>query len=310
MSVLNFNAEILIDKISVNYNEPDPVIVDAVALTLRNAVASAFPGSVVRYSAAYSAFVLIPIPLNDPTRREKLVLQAGPYDPGRSSYRIEFNPSKVGPQGVADLDLILTSAFGIPAATFLGEGRISRVDLAVDIPGLTVEDVIVRSRSLRKHGFFSDQRGRPVTAYLGGARSNRTVTYDKSVGRNQAPVLRLERRILPKCFGHELPSLADPFSKLVLVRTEPLKPLLLPAAPTLFFDSARMRGINRAMASLPSPQRKAIDKALKQPGITIIGDDIWKVWPEALQASGLASYVVPTVQSPIIDTTTAIPVKA
>jgi hypothetical protein len=310
MPVLNFKAEILIDKISINFHEPDRSTVAKVAMKLREAIGSAFPGSVVRRSIAYSAFVLIPIPLNDPTRREKLVLQADPYDLGRSSYRIEFNPSKVGPQGVADLDLILTSVLGVSAATFLGEGKISRLDAAVDIPDLTVEDVIVRSKSQRKHGFSSDQKGRPVTAYLGGAKSNRTVTYDKAVGRNQSPVLRLERRILPKCLGRDLPSLADPFSKLVLVRIEPLTPLLAPIAPTLFFDSARMRGINRALSSLPSSQRKAIDKALKEPGITIIGDDIWKAWPEALQSSGLASYVVPTTQSPIIDTTATIPAKA
>lgn len=291
MSEPNLKVQILIDKITVNYNDPDQATVQAVAAKLREDAGSAFPGAQIRGSRAYSAFVVIPIPLDNPTWSEKLILQADPYDRARSSYRIEFNPSKVGPKGVADLELILTSTLGVPAGIFLSEGHITRIDIAVDIPGLTVDDVIVRYRYQRKHGVFSDQKGRPVTAYLGGARSNRTVTYDKVTGRDQPSVLRLERRLLPKCLGRNLPVLPDPFSKLALVRTEPLKPLLSPIAPTLFFDSARMRGIKRAMTQLPAAQRKAIDKALQDPNASILSADIWKAWPEALQSSGLAAFI-------------------
>lgn len=291
MSELNQQVRILIDKITVNYHDPDRVTVQAIADKLRKAVGSAFPGAQVRTSRAYSAFVVIPIPLDNPAWSEKLVLQADPYDRDRSSYRIEFNPSRVGPEGVADLDLILTSTLGVPAEIFISGGRITRTDLAVDLPGLTVDDVIVRSRYQRKHGVFSDTKGRPVTAYLGGARSNRTVTYDKITGRDQPSVLRLERRLLPKCLGCDLPALPDPFSKLALVRTEPLMPILSPIAPVLFFDSARVRGIRRAMTQLSSSQRKAIDKALKDPNVSILSADIWKTWPEALQSSGLASFI-------------------
>lgn len=251
MSGTDHTPRLLIDKIAVTFDDPDPAKVSAIVTTLVSKAKAAFKGADVRRSDTYAAFVTIPIPENDPTKSQKLVLQVGPYDPAWSSYRIEFNPSKVGPEGVADLDLILTSALGIDAATFLSEGNITRLDLAVDLPGITVDDVIVRSRSQRKHAVYSDQKGRPVTAYLGGARSDRTVTYDKPSGSGLPTSLRIKRRVRPKCMGRDLPMLPDPFAKLVLTRTEPLKALLAPVEPIYFFDSARVRGINRAIARLP-----------------------------------------------------------
>ena len=302
MSNLNPDIQILIDKITLNFDDPDPRQVPIVAERLRTAAQSAFTGAVVRQADGYSAFVTIPLPLTDPGSKSALVVQAEPHDRNRSSYRIEFNPAKVGPQGVADLDLILTSVLGISASTFFRDGNVTRLDLAVDISGLSVNDVIVRSSRQRKHAVYSDPKGNPVTVYLGGARSNRTVTYDKPTSGARSPtVLRLERRIHPKCFGKDLRDLRDPFARIAVIKTEQLKSLLSPVPPDLFFDSARVRGIKRAIAMLPADQQKSIGKAIAKPDVSIVGSDIWQSWPETLRSSGIAHYLLPFAHAELND---------
>src|SRR5207237_4762862 len=100
-------------------------------------------------------------------------LEAGPRFPGIPPYRIEFNPAEIGSTGVGDIMIIIDTIFG-DAGCQLSQGTVTRLDFALDLPGLCNDQVIVQSKGQRKHGVYSDQKGRPETQYLGGSRSTQT----------------------------------------------------------------------------------------------------------------------------------------
>jgi hypothetical protein len=180
----------LIEKIAVTFGDPDPARVPAIASTLVSKAKAGFQGADIRRSESYAAFVTIPIPFNDPTRSQKLVLQVGPYDPARINDRIEFNPSKVGSEDVADLGLILTSVLGIDAATFISEDNIAAAAVAgvaavaaiskaappVQSLQPMASAIVLRWTSTRRQKLFSvavclpapaDVRGRPTASNRG-----------------------------------------------------------------------------------------------------------------------------------------------
>jgi hypothetical protein len=83
-----------------------------------------------------------------------------------------------------------------------------------------------------------------------------------------------------RCKGHEWPAIADPFHLVQLVRTESILPLLDGLIPQQFFDSVRIRGLNRVLISLPTKQRKAIKAVLNDPAQSLLPstEQIWSGW--------------------------------
>jgi len=84
-----------------------------------------------------------------------------------SSYRLEFNPSKLTKDGLDDLVVFLNSTIDPDPLEFFRGGRITRCDVAVDLPGCHLEDLIVRTSRMQKHGIYSDRQGLVQTTYLG-----------------------------------------------------------------------------------------------------------------------------------------------
>ena len=181
------------------------------------------------------------------------------------------------------------------------QGKITRIDLALDIPGLTPDDVIVRSKGQRKHGVYSDQRGRVQSTYLGTPRSNRTVAYDKS-DPSSGKLLRIERRIKPLCLGHELATLVDPFQKVQLIPVDSLLPHLDGLVPEQFFDSIRVRGVRHVLATLPLSQSKQLLTVIKDPNKSRLPSTqvIWADWPALLRSSGLPIFDGDTIESAVL----------
>ena len=80
--------------------------------------------------------------------------------------------------------------------------KLTRIDVALDLPGLSLDEVIVRSKGQRKHGVYTSQTSRLETLYLGSVKSNRTVAYTKVKGAIEFH--RIERRMRPNIWGQEL----------------------------------------------------------------------------------------------------------
>jgi hypothetical protein len=149
--------------------------------------------------------------------------------------------------------------------------------------------VIVRSKGQRKHGVYSDQKGRPETQYLGGSRSNQTAAYTKRRKNSEDYSLRIERRRKPRCHGYQLAGLPDPFEKIQLIHTHSLLTYLDGLNAEHFFDSIRVRGFTHVLAKLPAPQRRAIKSVLNDAGQSLLPStsQLWLGWPQVLDDSGL-----------------------
>ena len=125
----------------------------------------------------------------DAASQGTVCLEAGPRWPGQASYRIDFNPSKLSKDGRLQLKAFLDPRIDADPVEFFRDGRVTRVDLAVDLPGFHLEDFIVRSSRLQKHGVYADRYGLIRTTYLGTPTSSRVVAYEKPLEGVYSPAL-------------------------------------------------------------------------------------------------------------------------
>jgi hypothetical protein len=247
------------------------------------------PGFMVTSNARYKASARIPVPFKPDVSRSVVTFEAGPHKPKMPSYRLDFNPSKISPAGLDDLMVFLDSVVDPDALTFFRMSKVTRCDVALDLPGLDLSKVIVRSSGLQKHSVYSDRHGNPQTVYLGTPRSRRLAAYDKPVPGQVEKQLRLECRLKPQCLGHELAKLQNPFRKVQLFPAGFAVGLDLGIPAQYIADSFRIGGLKRALAPLDKPHRKLLKKALAEAKQVELPDpeQLWSKWPETLIGYGL-----------------------
>jgi len=206
-----------------------------------------------------------------------------------SSYRLEFNPSKLTKDGLDDLVVFLNSTIDPDPLEFFRGGRITRCDVAVDLPGCHLEDLIVRTSRMQKHGIYSDRQGLVQTTYLGPPRSvRRVVAYEKPLEGSLPTLLRIERRLKPRCYGYEVATLPNPFANVQLLPVDALDVSGIGIPAQFIADSIRIGGLNRALLALDPAQRKALKKAYKAATSIMPNlDEAWGAWPSTLIGYGL-----------------------
>jgi hypothetical protein len=280
-------SHVTIDRIVVCFTDPNLDNVKGTLGLLLSDKYNKLPGLSATKTARYAARFRLLLPFDGPDRHP-ICFEVGPHDPKLPSYRLDFNPSKVPLAGIDDLKVLLETTVDETSFAFFSSGRITRVDIAVNLSGLTLEDVIVRSKRKQKHGVYSDRSGRPQTVYLGTPRSNRTVAYTKSTGPNGNSMLRIECRVRPRCQGYELAKIKNPFMHVDLLPAKPLGDIGLPVPPEIVADSIRGRGLARVASKFDPITRKAIMHALSNPGSLLpTPSELWTGWPQALINAGL-----------------------
>jgi hypothetical protein len=245
------------------------------------------PGLKITSNARYKVRASIPLPfINSTKNAHPIFLEVGPYLKSFPACRLDFNPAKLSPEGIDDLITLLDTSMHATATEFFSNGRITRADIAVDLPGRTLDDVIVLASSKKKHGVYSDRHGYPETTYLGTPRSKRIVAYTKHGPDGEA--LRLEVRCKPQCSGSELIELKNPFKNVLLLPADVLNELKLGFPGRILADSIRVRGLKHALAPFPPDQRKLVTQALTA-SQTLLPDagQLWAGWKHALIQSGL-----------------------
>lgn len=173
---------------------------------------------------------------------------------------------------------------------FFSTGRITRIDVAVDLVGFTIDDLIVLTERKQKHGVYSNRHGVPETVYLGTPRSSRVVAYTKPIGQSGQPGTRLECRCKPNCTGQEVAGLPNPFAKIRLLPTQALDCLIPHIPGQLLADSIRLRGLKRASELFDLRTRNRITAALNR-SISLLpnADALWAGWHDALVGVGLGN---------------------
>lgn len=117
------------------------------------------------------------------------LIQYGSVDPTRqkAGFRIEFNPDKTGTLGANKIIGFLEDVFPGDVKKLLPGALINRIDIASDVTGLLLEDLVVRYENAQTVAVVMTryrQRGRIESYSFGSVRSSAMgVVYDKSTHR-------------------------------------------------------------------------------------------------------------------------------
>lgn len=211
---------------------------------------------------------------------------------GKAEYlRLEFNPRKLGRKGLSKLHSVLISLVPDGWEFFIENGKITRIDLAVNVVGVRMDEFLflpatgLISKHWTKDGFLE-------TITIGLPQGNQTLVYAKKKQRlaKKQPFLgpstiRVERVLRKPSPGKllELGVLANPFAHMTLLPT-------LPQPPSdekewqwsMFKDSVKVRGLVNALKLLPENRRKKYRDHLKTQGVSWWDPQaIWKHWQQA-----------------------------
>jgi hypothetical protein len=150
------------------------------------------------------------------------LLQFDPLQDKDANLRVEFNPDKAGENGVKQVVLILKQIFLTEYDRALRLARITRIDLAVDVNGVNLDQLIIFDLHKRSTRCFFDQQGKLESQYLGSPTSeeqfciyNKTrqmkVSYNVDLDQQ---IMRVELRCKKSLSMSELLTMRNPFSSL------------------------------------------------------------------------------------------------
>lgn len=244
-------------------------------------------GKTGSYSAAYR------IKLGTLSHEDWPLLQIATPKRNTGFIRLEFNPDRIGTEGLNKFKAILDQwllPHGYPSV--LKWSRITRIDLAVDFSKVSLDQVFPFTKWPTYRETWT-HKGELESIYLGkrSQTNNFYRIYEKPTVHGQTKkVLRIERemRNLKIAFG-ELGSLPNPFSTLRLNHLDMPPPKGWDATKwRLFVRAVKISGLNSALFMLPAAERKEAKlHASKFPVHRMNLGDIWSEWPELLKKTGL-----------------------
>lgn len=309
----------IIDKISITFDikvtEDKEGIVDlfAASVAAGGAYSEASPSTKAKSHYAINAL------LTEPTSGQAILIQVGrkkkksnlktgtPQKPTvtqkkLSFMRLEFNPDRLGPKGIAFLKKELGQHFlhQYSWKDVAGNGRVTRIDLAADLLYVRSDQLIYASASGGKSMVHYGASGALETAYLEKkSKFAKVIIYNKrqeqkdkglQAGFGSINHTRIERHASTLLPLVKLQKLKNPFESLSIV--SPLKAVQPPEQQhhwLMFLDCCRLRGVSKALALLPTDELREkykdalakSDEGIWQPG------KIWENWPKRLKKSGL-----------------------
>jgi len=233
-------------------------------------------------------------------------LQVGPKKKGLSyTLRLEFNPTALGKPGIAFLKQQLEALVldGLSFAKVMTDGRVTRLDVAVDIVGVNISDLLVNVQTSGKQHWYYSANGKQETGYFGIVKGDNNAKWKAYNKRQQlkdtteTPVAqadgglshtRLEYTYTPM---KPLPLLGDLPNRFTEVS------VAYPTAPkgikhhdwAFFVDSCSRRGEAAALALMPEGKtRNRYQNALKIAHAEFWRPaKIWEAWPAPILNVGL-----------------------
>jgi hypothetical protein len=215
-------------------------------------------------------------------------------------YRIEFVPVDLGPEGMLHLHTQLGGLMEDGWGAFVKHGRITRLDVAVDLPMTKIDDFhflpvqLVTTTVWRRNGKLQGY-------LLGKKEGNQTEVYDRKQKRidlgkswKGKEGARIERRLRnTKLTLPDLPGMANPFAGMSLVgmpEAPPSEQTKMLYVWNLFRRAADTHVLATILALLPEEKKTLYRKHLeahKKSWWT--PDAIWASWPAMLDALKIAS---------------------
>ena len=210
--------------------------------------------------------------------------------------RIEFNPSKLGFDGLKNMHAILSTMMDGGWRLFVNHGRISRLDVAVDLVGVRITKLMIVPPKAVVSQTWNSSKGKIETYQWGKPKGSFTQIYNKTaqmqargLSVSGPQVTRFERRLKqpPSKSLTMLAELENPFAGFVLTTTVPEAPDDGPSYVwPLFCDSVTVRGLHAALQLLPEHKRPVYKKQFTNAGPDWWDPDaIWAQWPAVVQQS-------------------------
>lgn len=213
--------------------------------------------------------------------------------------RLDFVPADLGYDGMVDLHAVLTGFMDSGWAYLVEHGRITRLDVALDFPHVSMDEFHFLPAQGATSSSWSHS-GKLQTYQSGKSNGNCTSIYDRGAKRKaqgkgwQGKVgVRVERRLRnPAIKLHELPTMANPFASMCMVKkvAEPPSATKQTYIWSLFMDAAETIGLATALAKLPVKKRTAFRKHLAnhlQPWWD--AETSWSEWPTMLSDLKIAN---------------------
>jgi hypothetical protein len=294
-----------LDRLSVTYAVDDGAVRAAIRDHLSKLAACA--GSVVtpwqkrrdwgsqKYDRAYALEVA-------PGRT--VLVQCAPLTSVDSLLRFEFNPNGIGPGAVKafreSVPLLTAGHFDYPALA--AQGKVTRLDIAVDLVNIDIEDLLIATPKLGVTKSYFGLSGKVETKYLNvNKKGSRTYVYDRralldklnaeGIGElsefGGAKYTRVEVRTE---VGTPITAMAHMSNRLLKIDLFDIEAAAPPEQPhhwRLFQDSCRYRGLAGALALLPEGVRSAYEAVIKSTEPLWRATELWGHWPAALKTSGL-----------------------
>lgn len=206
--------------------------------------------------------------------------------------RIEFIPVDLGYDGLVDLHAVLTTLMPNGWLYFIEHGRISRLDVTVDLPGLKLDQLMFLPKQTSTTKEWS-QSGKMTGFQIGKKNGNHIQIYDRGAKRKAKGQphagkegVRVECRLrYLKLPIEDLSQLSCPFGRLTPVHAycdcPPFEKKLY--LWQFFLDSVSLRGLPAALKLLPEQKRTRYREFLKQNVIEQWDlEGIWSQWQQVL----------------------------
>jgi hypothetical protein len=296
----------ILDKISITYKIADPDLQKTLVQSLLQEIEAGghwdhgpFKMGPVVYSASGK--------LNDPTSGHEVTVQAGPKKKSIAhGLRLEFNPDALGSPGIAFLKTQLETLVlnGLNFNDIIANGVVTRLDVAVDVVGIHLADLLLLVKTEGKQHWYFSGDGKPETGYLGMKKTDKSAklkAYNKRQelkDHSKVPVAqaygglshtRVEYTFkTPNKSFLKLTELKNPFDQISLAYPKAPKGVK-PYSWTFFIDSCVRRGQTTALAMIPDGKlRNSYQKAIDESrAIFWRPDEIWKAWDGALVNSSI-----------------------
>ena len=217
--------------------------------------------------------------------------------------RLEFVPVDLGKQGMQELANEISGLMHDGWDYLLQHGRVTRLDITVDFPNLTTEDIHFLPQQMLTYTTWKSN-GKLETITCGKRKGNQTLIYDRgakrtafkqsSEGKNG---VRIERRLVKKMstlLVSELTNFSNPFSAMSFVSDLGiLPPPKLPSSSEwiwpMFCDSVKQRSLQGALALLSEERRTQFRTHLKLYSADWWKPDLmWAHWKEMLKEMHLS----------------------
>lgn len=236
----------------------------------------------------------------DPVSKSKVLIQCKPTKKAKKNtpyLRLELNPDQLGPKGLSAFkDQFLMITLGNASwQTLIDEGCITRLDVAVDLINVDVEDLLVAAKKPGKKLSYFGIGGKIETAYQNT--TNTVYVYDKKQKQLDAglepeygntPHTRVEIRTRTTKGISGLPKLMNHLKKVSIVDIEAPDPPESAHSWAQFQDACRYKGLDGALNTFPEELRSqykaaidAVEREIWKP------KDLWGLWPETVAKSGL-----------------------